>query len=94
MGSIGVDGRSADGPQSPHRSSMALCGSCNVRDGEIIRSRGLSRTGVVRVCGDLRLSSGWVSYRLAVSLGVEWLAAGPWRDVDCPPMANRPEDAG
>ena len=40
MGSIGVDGRSADGPQSPHRSSMALCGSCNVRDGEIIRQQG------------------------------------------------------
>ena len=31
-------------------------------------------------CGDLRLVAGWVGYRLAVRLGVEWLAAGPWRE--------------
>ena len=39
---------------------MAVCGSCDARDGERIRSRELSRTGLARVCGDLRLSGGWV----------------------------------
>ena len=33
LGSIGVDWRSADGLQSPHRAPMALCGSCDARDG-------------------------------------------------------------
>ena len=42
---------------------MAVCGSCDARDGERIRSRGLSRTGLARVCGDLRLSGGWVGRR-------------------------------
>ena len=58
LGSIGVDWRSADGLQSPHRAPMALCGSCDARDGERIRSRELSRTGLARVCGDVRLG-GW-----------------------------------
>ena len=31
-----VGGRSAGGLQAPHRSPMALCGSCNARDGERI----------------------------------------------------------
>ena len=53
LGSIGVDWRSADGLQSPHRAPMALCGSCDARDGERIRSRELSRTGVARVGGDV-----------------------------------------
>ena len=53
LGSIGVDGRSADGLQSPHRAPTAVCGSCEARDGERIRSRGLSRTGLERVCGDV-----------------------------------------
>ena len=52
---LGVDGRPADGLQSPHRAPKALCGSCDARDGERIRSRGLSRTGVARVCGDVVL---------------------------------------
>ena len=42
---------------------MAVCGSCDARDGERIRSRELSRTGLARVCGDLRLSGGWVGRR-------------------------------
>ena len=46
LGSIGVDWRSADGLQSPQRAIGALCGSCDARDGERIRSRELSRTGV------------------------------------------------
>ena len=42
---------------------MAVCGSRDARDGERIRSRELSRTGLARVCGDLRLSGGWVGRR-------------------------------
>ena len=42
---------------------MAVCGSCDARDGERIRSRELSRTGLARVRGDLRLSGGWVGRR-------------------------------
>ena len=75
LGSIGVDWRSADGLQSPHRAPMALCGSCDARDGERIRSRELSRTGVARVCGDVGSVAGW-----SVRRGVEWLAVGPWRE--------------
>ena len=70
-----VGGRS----MPPHSAPMAVCGICDARDGERIRSRELPRTGMVRVCGDLRLSAGWASCRLAVRPGVEWLAAGPWR---------------
>ena len=67
---------------------MALTGSCDARDGERIRSRGLSRTGVVRVCGDLRfVMSGSVDGG-AVSLGVEWLAAWPGRNLPAPTTAS------
>ena len=52
-GLIGVDWRSANGLQSPHRAPMALCGSCDARDGERIRSRELSRTGVAEFAGKL-----------------------------------------
>ena len=65
LGSIGVDWRSADGLQSPHRAPIALCGSCDARDGERIRSRELSRTGVARVCGEVGSVAGWQS-------GGEW----------------------
>ena len=74
-GLIGVDWRSANGLQSPPCAPMALCGSCDARDGERIRSRELSRTGVARVCREVGYSC-----RLAVRRGVEWLAAGPWRE--------------
>ena len=50
---LGVDGRSADGLQSPHRARKALCGSCDARDGERIRSRGLSRPGWREIAGTL-----------------------------------------
>ena len=60
---LGVDGRPADGLQAPHRAPKALCGSCDARDGERIRSRGLSRTGVARVCGDVGSVAGWLSGR-------------------------------
>ena len=50
---VGVDGRPADGLQSPHRAPRALCGSCDARDGERIRSRGLSRPGWREIAGTL-----------------------------------------
>ena len=74
-GLIGVDWRSANGLQSPHRAPMALCGSCDARDGERMRSRELSRTGVARVFREVGSVAGWQFRR-----GVEWLAAGPWRE--------------
>ena len=49
----GVDGRPAEGLQSPHRAPKALCGSCDARDGERIRSRGLSRPGWREIAGTL-----------------------------------------
>ncbi len=45
-----------------------------------IRSRGLPRTGLARVCWDLRLSAGWAGCSRVVRLGVESLAAGSGRD--------------
>ena len=74
-GLIGVDWRSANGLPSPPCAPMALCGSCDARDGERIRSRELSRTGVARVCREVGSVAGWQFRR-----GVEWLAAGPWRE--------------
>ena len=72
---LGVDGRAAEGLQSPHRAPKALCGSCDARDGERIRSRGLSRPGWREIAGTLgQLRTG------AVRLGVESLAAVPGRD--------------
>ena len=50
---VGVDGRPADGLQSPHRAPKALCGSCDARD-ERIRSRGLSRPGWREIAGTPR----------------------------------------
>ena len=50
---LGVDGRPADGLQSPRRAPKALCGSCDARDGERIRSRGLSRPGWREIAGTL-----------------------------------------
>ena len=58
---LGVDGRPADGLQSPHRAPKALCGSCDARDGERIR-QGTLATGVARDCGAV---AGWPS-------GTEW----------------------
>ena len=72
-------GRSADGLHRRTGAPMAVCGSCDARDGERIRSRELSRTGLARVCGDLRLSGGGSVADGAVRPGVEWLAAGPRR---------------
>ncbi len=56
-------GRSADGLHRRTGAPMAVCGNCNAQDGERIRSKELSRTGLARVCGDLRLSGGWVGRR-------------------------------
>ena len=70
LGSIGVDGRSADGLRLPPRAPMAICRSCDARDGERIRSRELPRAGVARVCGDVGSVAGWPS-------GREWNGAQP-----------------
>ena len=50
---LGVDGRPAAGLQSPHRAPKALCGSCDAREGERIRRRGLSRPGWREIAGTL-----------------------------------------
>ena len=42
---VGVDGRPADGLQSPHRAPKALCGSCDARDGERDTQQGTLATG-------------------------------------------------
>ena len=62
-GVLGLMGGPADGLQSPHMAPKALCGSRDARDGERIRSRGLSRTGVARVWGDVGSVAGWPSGR-------------------------------
>ena len=49
---------------------MAVCGSCDARDGERIRSRERSRTGVARVCVDVGSVAGWPS-------GWEWNGSQP-----------------
>ena len=61
---------SADGLQSPHGAPLAVCGSCDARDGERIRSKELSRTGVARVWGDVGSVAGWPS-------GWEWNGMQP-----------------
>ena len=69
-------GRSADGLHRRTGAPMAVCGSCDARDGERIRSRELSRTGLARVWGDLRLS-GWVGRSPTVPSGREWNGSQP-----------------
>ena len=49
-----VGGRS----KPPHSAPMAVCGICDARDGERIRSRELPRTGLVRVAGTFDWSLG------------------------------------
>ena len=61
-----VGGRSSVATQDP----MAVCGSCDARDVERIRSRERSRTGVARVCGDVGSVAGWPS-------GREWNGSQP-----------------
>ena len=58
---------------------VAVCSGCAERDGGIGHGERRSRTGLAGVCGDVQLAGRWVSCRLAVRLGVEWLAAGPGR---------------
>ena len=73
-GVLGVDGRPADGLQSPHRALRPYAG---------VAMRGMARgyaAGDSRDRGGARLRGRWVSCRLAVRPGTEWLAAGPRRD--------------
>ena len=52
---MAVDGRPADGLQSPHRAPKALCGSCDARDGETVNTQQgtLSRPGWREIAGPL-----------------------------------------
>ena len=63
-------GRSADGLHRRTGAPMAVCGSCDARDGERIRNRELSRTGLARVCGDLPVVR-WVGRSPTVPSGRE-----------------------
>ena len=74
LGSIGVDWRSADGLQSPHRAPMALCGTCDARDGERITHRELSRTGVAT---SLRAKLGQLQAGSQAGSGMA-RSDGPW----------------
>ena len=72
-------GRSADGLHRRTGAPMAVCGSCDARDGERIRSRGLSRPGWHESAGIFGCPVGGSVADGAVRPGVEWLAAGPRR---------------
>ena len=72
-------GRSADGLHRRTGAPMAVCGSCDARDGERIRSRGLSRPGWRESAGIFGCPVGGSVADGAVRPGVEWLAAGPRR---------------
>ena len=50
---LGVDGRPADGLQSPHRAPKALCGSCGCAGWREDTQQGTLATGVARDCGTL-----------------------------------------
>ena len=72
---IWVDGRLVGGLQALLGAPMAAYSGCGERDGGIGHGKRRSRTGLVRVGGDVgSVAEG------AVRLGVEWLAAGPRRD--------------
>ena len=73
---------------------MAVCGSCDARDGERIRSRELSRTGLARVCGDLRLSGGWVGRRRCRQAGSGMARSRAKARLNFSAKASDPEDAG
>ena len=59
----GVDGRPAEGLQSPHRAPKALCGSCGSAGWRENTQQGTLATGVARVCGDVGSVAGWPSGR-------------------------------
>ena len=60
---LGVDGRPADGLQSPHRAPKALCGSCGCAGWREDTQQGTLATGVARDCGDVESVAGWPSGR-------------------------------
>ena len=67
LGSIGVDWRSADGLQSPHRAPMALRGSCDAREN--------TQQGTLADRGGTSLRGRWGSCRLAVRPTSPWWRA-------------------
>ena len=74
-GLIGVDWRSANGLQSPHRAPYGP-----LRELRCAGWRENTQQGTLADRGGTSLQGSWVSCRLAVRRGVEWLAAGPWRE--------------
>ena len=76
---LGQMGGSAGGLQALLGAPMAACSGCDEGDGEIGHGKRRSRTGLARVCGDVRLAGWRASCRRVVRLGVEWLAAVPGR---------------
>ena len=84
-GRLEVGGRSsvaAEGPYGPLRELRCAGWRENTQQGTLADRGGTS------------LRRSWVSCRLAVRRGVEWLAVGPWRESTGFPKANAGEDAG
>ena len=77
LGSIGVDWRSADGLQSPQRAPIPYG---PLRELRCAGWRENTQQGTLADRGGTSLRGSWVSCRLAVRRGVEWLAVGPGRD--------------
>ena len=76
---MGQMGGSAGGLQALLGAPMAACSGGDEGDGEIGHGKRRKRTGLARVCGDVRLAGWRASCRRVVRLGVEWLAAVPGR---------------
>ena len=87
-----VDGRLAGGLQALWGAPMAACSGCGERDGRIGRGKRHSRTGMARVCGDVRLA-GWRPVAAAVRQGVAGRAIEPGHDRTGLPKASAGADA-
>ena len=79
-----VGGRSS----SPHRGPYGRLRELRCAGWRENTQQGTLSTGLARVCGDLRLSGGWVADG-AVRPGVEWLAAGPRRGLNFSAQGQR-----
>ena len=89
LGSVGVDGRSRDG--------LSVAGQGPYDRLRELRFAGWlesTQQGTPASRGGESLRGRWVGCRLAVRRGVEWLAAGPWREWTGFPRASAVADAG
>ena len=86
---LGVDGRAAEGLQSPHRARKALCGSCDARDGERIRSRGLRNGILMQPDRDLPEGLDSETLRQLRQLGVPCRESIPSPPYPCPRQRGR-----